>query len=34
MMLAMTHRYIFLLVDTASQMLESRKSRTVGTLQR
>jgi cobalt/nickel transport system permease protein len=33
MMLAMTHRYIFLLVETASQMLESRQSRTVGVLQ-
>jgi len=31
-MLAMTHRYIFLLVETASQMLESRQSRTVGRL--
>jgi len=28
----MTHRYIFLLVETASQMFESRRSRTVGTL--
>ncbi len=32
MMLAMTHRYIFLLVETAGQMLESRQSRTVGAL--
>ena len=32
MMLAMTHRYIFLLAETASQMFESRQSRTVGTL--
>ncbi|MGA2904705.1 MAG: cobalt ECF transporter T component CbiQ [Candidatus Korobacteraceae bacterium] len=31
-MLAMTHRYVFLLVETASQMLESRRSRTVGVL--
>lgn len=31
-MLAMTHRYVFLLVETASQMLESRRSRTVGML--
>jgi len=31
-MLAMTHRYIFLLVETASQMFESRQSRTVGRL--
>jgi cobalt/nickel transport system permease protein len=30
--LAMTHRYIFLLVETASQMWDSRKSRTVGSL--
>ncbi len=29
MMLAMTHRYIFLLVETAAQMFESRQSRTV-----
>ena len=28
--LGMTHRYIFLLLETASQMFESRKSRTVG----
>lgn len=34
MMLAMTHRYIFLLAQTASQMFESRQSRTVGTLDR
>ena len=33
MMLAMTHRYIFLLVETAGQMFESRQSRTVGALQ-
>lgn len=32
MMLAMTHRYIFLLAETASQMFESRRSRTVGVL--
>lgn len=31
-MLAMTYRYIFLLVDTAGQMFESRRSRTVGVL--
>lgn len=31
-MLAMTHRYIFLLIETASQMFESRQSRVVGTL--
>jgi len=31
-MLAMTHRYVFLLVETASQMFESRRSRTVGIL--
>jgi cobalt/nickel transport system permease protein len=31
-MLAMTHRYIFLLAETAKQMFESRESRTVGTL--
>lgn len=31
-MLAMTHRYVFLLVETAGQMLESRRSRTVGIL--
>jgi cobalt ECF transporter T component CbiQ len=31
-MLAMTHRYIFLLVETASQMFESRRSRKVGVL--
>ena len=34
MMLAMTHRYIFLLAETASQMFESRESRTVGVLDR
>ena len=32
MMLAMTYRYVFLLVETATQMFESRRSRTVGTL--
>ena len=32
MMLAMTHRYIFLFAETASQMFESRQSRTVGVL--
>jgi cobalt ECF transporter T component CbiQ len=31
-MLAITHRYVFLLVETASQMFESRASRTVGRL--
>lgn len=31
-MLAMTHRYIFLLIETANQMFESRQSRAVGTL--
>lgn len=31
-MLAMTHRYIFLLIETASQMFESRQSRMVGVL--
>lgn len=30
-MVAMTHRYAFLLIETASQMFESRKSRTIGT---
>lgn len=30
MMLAMTYRYVFLLVETATQMFESRRSRTVG----
>lgn len=34
MMLAMTHRYIFLLSETAAQMFESRQSRTVGVLDR
>lgn len=34
MMLAMSHRYIFLLAETAGQMLESRESRTVGELDR
>lgn len=29
-MVAMTHRYIFLLIETANQIFESRKSRTVG----
>jgi cobalt ECF transporter T component CbiQ len=33
-MLAMTHRYVFLLVETAGQMFESRRSRTVGVLSR
>jgi len=32
MMLNMTHRYIFVLAESASQMLESRNSRTVGIL--
>jgi cobalt ECF transporter T component CbiQ len=31
-LLAMTHRYLFLLIETAAQMFESRKSRTVGTM--
>jgi energy-coupling factor transporter transmembrane protein EcfT len=31
-MLAMTHRYAFLLIETANQMFESRQSRTVGVL--
>jgi cobalt/nickel transport system permease protein len=31
-MLAMTHRYVFLLIETANQMIESRESRTVGKL--
>jgi cobalt ECF transporter T component CbiQ len=31
-MLAMTHRYVFLLVETTNQMFESRRSRTVGLL--
>jgi cobalt/nickel transport system permease protein len=30
--LAMTHRYVFLLIETANQMFESRQSRTVGIL--
>jgi cobalt ECF transporter T component CbiQ len=34
MMLAMTHRYVFLLGETAAQMFESRQSRTVGALNR
>jgi cobalt ECF transporter T component CbiQ len=34
MMLNMTHRYIFVLAESASQMLESRTSRTVGILDR
>ena len=34
MMLAMTHRYVFLLGETAGQMFESRQSRTVGVLSR
>jgi cobalt ECF transporter T component CbiQ len=32
MMLAMTHRYIFLLIETAGQMFESRQSRSIGEL--
>jgi cobalt/nickel transport system permease protein len=31
-LLAMTHRYVFLLIETANQMFESRQSRTVGVL--
>lgn len=31
-MLAMTHRYVFLLIGTANQMFESRQSRSVGVL--
>ncbi|MGA7567296.1 MAG: cobalt ECF transporter T component CbiQ [Terriglobales bacterium] len=31
-MLAMTYRYVFLLIETANQMFESRQSRTVGVL--
>jgi cobalt ECF transporter T component CbiQ len=31
-MLAMTHRYIFLLIETANQMFESRQSRMIGAL--
>jgi cobalt/nickel transport system permease protein len=31
-MLAMTYRYVFLVVETAMQMFESRRSRTVGVL--
>ena len=31
-MLAMTHRYVFLLIETANQMFESRESRSVGKL--
>ena len=31
-MLAMTHRYVFLLIETANQMFESSQSRTVGIL--
>jgi cobalt/nickel transport system permease protein len=31
-MLAMTHRYVFLLVEATNQMFESRQSRTVGRL--
>lgn len=31
-MLAMTYRYVFLLVETATQMFDSRRSRTVGRL--
>jgi cobalt ECF transporter T component CbiQ len=30
MMVAMTHRYVFLLIETANQMFDSRKSRSVG----
>ncbi len=30
-MVAMTHRYVFLLIETANQMFESRKSRTIAT---
>jgi energy-coupling factor transporter transmembrane protein EcfT len=33
-MLAMTYRYVFLFVETSIQMLESRRSRTVGNLKR
>jgi cobalt/nickel transport system permease protein len=32
LMLAMTHRYVFVLAETAGQMFESRQSRTVGVL--
>ena len=31
-MLAMTHRYVFLLMESANQMFESRQSRTIGKL--
>ena len=31
-MLAMTYRYVFLLIETATQMFDSRRSRTVGRL--
>lgn len=31
-MLAITHRYIFLLIETASQMFESRQSRIIGAM--
>jgi cobalt/nickel transport system permease protein len=31
-MMAMTHRYVFLLIETANQMFESRQSRMVGQL--
>jgi len=31
-MLEMTHRYVFLLVETANQMFEARQSRTIGKL--
>ncbi len=34
MMLAMAHRYIFLVAETATQMFESRESRRVGVLRR
>ena len=33
MMLGMAHRYIFLLAETATQMFESRQSRTVGVIE-
>jgi cobalt ECF transporter T component CbiQ len=31
-MVAMTHRFVFLLIETANQMFESRKSRSIGVL--
>jgi len=34
LILAMTHRYVFLLAETATQMFQSRQSRTVGSLDR